>query len=80
MMFCGLNNSSLLYYHDTKCTSKVENHLFIKNVEVYNNTGNSKLIMFYINFASLSFKNNLSGEQKRSFTFSEIANLRITPT
>ena len=69
MMFCGLNNSTLLYYHDTKCTSKVENRLFIKNVEVFNNTGNSKLKMFYINFSTVSFNKSIfqSGNQKRSF-------------
>ena len=71
MMFSGLNNSSLLYYRDTKCTSKVKNRLFIKNVKVLNNIGNSKLIMYNINFADTDFDNRIfqSGDQKLRLVF-----------
>ena len=68
MMFSGLHNSSLLYYRDTRCTNQIENHLFIKNVKVLNNIGNSKLIMFYINFADVDSVNQ-SSDQKRSSVF-----------
>ena len=82
MMFSGLNNSSLLYYRDTKCTKQIKNRLFIKNVKVLNNIGNSKLIMFYINFANVDSIKPIfqSSNQKRSSVFSEIANLPTTPT
>ena len=71
MMFSGLHNSSLLYYRDTKCTNQIENHLFIKNVKVLNNIGNSKLIMYNINFADTDFDNRIfqSGDQKRRSVF-----------
>ena len=71
MMFSGLNNSSLLYYRDTRCTNQIENHLFIENVKVLNNIGNSKLIMFYINFADVDSIKPIfqSNDQKRSSVF-----------
>ena len=71
MMFSELNNSSLLYYRDTRCTNQIENHLFIENVKVLNNIGNSKLIMFYINFADVDSIKPIfqSSDQKRSSVF-----------
>ena len=71
MMFRGLNNSSLLYYYDIKCTSNVRNRLFIKNVKVLDNIGSFKFKMFYINLADVDFNKTIfqSGEQKHSSVF-----------
>ena len=67
--FCGLTNSSLLYYYDTKCTSKVKNKLLIRNLKICNNVGNTRLTIFRINLANEDFKEYIfrSGDHQRSF-------------
>ena len=46
--FCGLSNSSLLYYYDRKCLSEVKNQLFIKDIKICNNVGRRRNSMVYI--------------------------------
>ena len=55
----NLNNSSVLYYYHKKCMHVVKNALFIKNLKIYNNVGNSQLKMFYINLADAGTKDNI---------------------
>ena len=57
--FNNLKNSSVLYYYHKKCANVVKNMLFIRNLKIYNNVGNSQLKMVYIDLADAGSKDNI---------------------